>query len=242
MKTIYLYRALAEGEDKLICNTYSSGSNLISEAYSRVLSSSLLNPAPSLRCFSEDPRIALEYSKKLDQGYSGKIVKIEAKISEEGDARIEGIEGKVEAYRLWRIEDWLHLAALSELSALPGEPLTVINLNCSVETKLSNVITYGGQSSARAYCLRSMAWVIHQEEEMSYDKISHILSEDEKRDIEKMKRYFFPSNKVIKYKDPQIEKICKSLLEEFQEFLLANKKSWVKNTIDELKKIKASIA
>ncbi len=228
IKKICVYRGLLEDEISLITNSYAS--DILSEYYSKTLRSSKINSHTSIRCASEDPRVAYEYSQK--PGCSGKIAKIEVLIWSDGSTTIKDMPG-ANIYRMWHMSDWLNLSAIAGT-------LAAKNLNYDTrEVLLNNIISYGGQSTARSYARKNFMWGMNSAE-VQYD-YQYFLTEGEMEDIKNKKSFNLPSNRCIHYNNPNIILICNSLIIDFELYSKSNNKAWVRYTIEELQNIKANV-
>lgn len=221
VRAITIYRALANGEKKLWCMPFRA--DILSEAYSRVLNTSNRYGMPSLRCFTESFRVAYEYSKK--PGYSGEIAVLTIYIWSDGTCTLENDNAFV--HRLWDMADWLDIASRANRHFAH-------NLNyASEDVPLYNIVSFGGQRTARAVAFASKIWVIHVEKAMEYFRR---LTEEEIAILQR-KRAIYPSLHAIHY---SFDKgICDILIENFDKFNAS--KAWVKNSKAELGSIKAKL-
>lgn len=221
---LFLYRALEIGEIKLKTASYTT--DILSEHYSRVLKTSK-NVSPTLRCASEDPRVALQYSRM--PGYSGDIAKIGITIMSDGTCKIDQMP-KATVHRLWRVIDWLDLASTAGVR-------TARNNNYETEpVTLESIIGYGGHQTARAFSHAKRTWAMHSSDiAYAYDMIE----ENEKKDISNITYFRLPSYNAILYDNPGIKNLCTSLITSYER--MESDKAWVRNTIDELKRIAATL-
>lgn len=179
----YVYRALP---DKDITMAYSLSIDLLSEAMSRVIATSGLNKIPYFVCYTEDPRIAIKYSKK--SGYSGKIARIKVRVNKEGNLIVVGND-KAEVYRTWHMQDWLYLMKKS------GWPQSAVNVNYTTSNKrLDAIITYQGRKGPRAYAHSDRGFIVHATS-INYE----ILTPEEVNELSKTKVYRLKSYRFIKY-------------------------------------------
>lgn len=180
---LYIYRALADNDIEI---TSYLKADLLSEAASRVIASSGLNKKPYFLCFTEDPRIAIKYSKK--QGYSGEIARIKVRLCDDGTIAIVG-DKHAEVYRTWDIQDWLYLMKKS------GWPQSVVNVNYTTSNKrLEDIITYQGRKAPRAYAHSDRGFIVHATS-INYE----ILTSEEVNELSKIKVYRLKSYGFLKY-------------------------------------------
>ena len=231
VKKLYLYRALLKGESRIICAPYTNTLDPLSEAYSRVIKTSGIHyQQQTVKCFTEDPRIALKYAQLPE--YSGQIAKVMVSIWSDGSSTIDGWE-KASAYRLWDIADWLNIAARANV-------LKAKNLNYKrADIPLRDIVSYGGQTTARAYSNKKKIWIVRSEIDYPYT----IISEEEVQEIKKIRCYYLPSYHVIHYSDSRIKGICDVLIKEYKDYASKNnikieETKWLKNTILALEGIK----
>lgn len=224
IKTIVLYRALAIGEERIdICRPFQA--DILSECYSRILKSSHLYGTPSLICFTENLKVAVEYAGK--PGYSGAIASITACLWDNGTCTLAANTDAF-VHRLWRLIDWIDLLEPSQAEA--------INLNYPRnKIPLTSIISYGGQNTARAYSFRSKIWVAHVESQIEYTEI--FLAETVKDKLQAQKRTVYPSFNAIPYSLKTQTSNCTNLLAAFNELFPQQKKPWIRNTIKELEEI-----
>lgn len=180
---LYIYRALPDN-DIIIASCLKA--DLLSEATSRVMASSGLNKKPYFLCFTEDPRIAIKYSKK--QGYSGEIARIKVRLYDDGTIAIVGDEN-AEVYRTWHMQDWLYLMKKSNW------PQSAVNVNYTTSNKLlEDIITYQGRKSPRAYAHSDLGFIVHATS-INYE----ILTSEKIDELSQIKAYRLKSYRFLKY-------------------------------------------
>mgnify|MGYP000127145685 FL=1 len=180
---LYLYRAL---QDKDITIANSLSIDLLSEAMSRVIATSGLNKTPYFVCYTEDPRIAIKYSKK--EGYSGEIARIKVRLYDDGTIALVGDEN-AEVYRTWHMQDWLYLMKKS------GWPQSAVNVNYTTSNKrLEDIITYQGRKAPRAYAHSDRGFIVHATS-INYE----ILTSEKVNELSKIKVYRLKSYGFLKY-------------------------------------------
>ncbi|MBR4948751.1 MAG: hypothetical protein IKZ29_09335 [Clostridiales bacterium] len=227
MKEIELYRALAVGETELVCAS-PLPEDLLSVCCSRVISSSGL-VSPFLRCFTEDPRIALKYSRQ--KGYSGEIAKLTVVIEDNGTCQIADYTGKQYGHRLWLAEDYIDLFSRENLNK-------ITNMNTGTPLKPTSIVSYV-RNTPHGYSHRMRTWLINTESPYKY---THLLTNQEKSRIECLKSFKVPSLHQISYNSRNTFAID-YLLSAYAEFDGNTKlKRWYKNTVRDLESIKQKYA
>ena len=220
---LYLYRALPD-KDITIANSLSS--DLLSEAMSRVIATSGLNKTPYFVCYTEDPRIAIKYSKK--QGYSGEIARIKVRLYDDGTIAIVG-DDNAEVFRTWHMQDWLYLMKKS------GWPQSAVNVNCPTSNKrLEDIITYQGRKAPRAYAHSDRGFIVHATS-INYE----ILTSEEVNDLSKIKAYRLTSYGFLKYdfRDDLSQMHIKELISIFEK--KHNGKAHTRIMLEQLKELVA---
>ena len=218
-----LYRALAPGETFL--KTNSCEYDMYTEATNRVLDSSRCRQVVTLRCATEDPRIAIELSKSV--GYSGLVAKIPVVIYEDGSTELKSYPSAF-VQRLWAVEDWLHLAA--DAGKTHAECVNYKGL----PYRLSSSVTYCRRNS-RALACNQKIWVIADcVGGYRYD----LITSEEQIELENKKYYKMKSYKKIHYFNPRIVYYCDIVIDDLKKS--PSSYPWYECSLKELQKIRSA--